>query len=209
MEGTSVMPEAARRTGRSWLVAREYATGILFLAPSLILFAIFILWPIVESVWYSLHANNIIGQATLFVGLEQYVTYFQQSGTWQILGNTLYFAAATVIPTIVLALGISALLTQKLRGIGVFRTLIATPFAFSSATAAVVFATFFSPGVGIFDGFLQELHLTPVHWLTSPNLAMPSVAGMSVWLLLGYDVLVLTAGFGGIPDDVMEASSLD
>lgn len=197
-----------RRTGLSWPAAKEYATGVLFLSPSLVLFAVFILWPIVETVWLSLHANNIIGQATLFVGFRQYATYFQQSGTWQILGNTLYFAAATVIPTIVLALGISAVLAQKLRAIGIFRTLLATPFAFSSATAAVVFATFFSP-VGTFNGFLQQLHLRPVNWLTSPNLAMPSVAAMSVWLLLGYDVLVLTAGFGGIPEDILEASSLD
>lgn len=205
------MPEAAprlRRTGLSRPVAKEYATGVLFLSPSLVLFAVFILWPIVETVWLSLHANNIIGQATLFVGLRQYVTYFQQSGTWQVLANTLYFAAATVIPTIVLALGISALLAQKLRAIGIFRTLLATPFAFSSATAAVVFATFFSP-VGTFNGFLQQLHLRPVNWLTSPNLAMPSVALMSVWLLLGYDVLVLTAGFGGIPEDILEASRMD
>jgi sn-glycerol 3-phosphate transport system permease protein len=188
---------------------RERGVAVLFLVPSLVLFCVFIFWPLVESFSLSVHANDIIGRPTRFVGIQQYVLMVSQPNIRQTLANTGLFAVLTVIPSIVVALALSLLLQQRIAGIGFFRTVMATPFAFSVATASVIFAIFYNPGVGVFNGLLAGLHLPPVGWLTDPSKALYSVAFTTVWLQLGYNVLVLTAGLQAIPEDVYEAANLD
>ena len=180
-----------------------------FLVPSLLLFAFFTFWPLLRSVYLSFHGSDIIGRPTLFVGTRQYEQLLSSPTFRDVLVNTALFTALTVIPSLAIGLLISILLQQRIAGIGLFRTLMATPFAFSVATASVVFAIFFNPGVGVFNGFLYFFHLPPVGWLTDPSKALASVALASVWLQLGYNVLVLSAGLQAIPDEVYEAARLD
>ena len=189
--------------------AGGWLTALAFLAPSLAVFAVFVFWPLVRTVYLSFHGSDIIGRPTLFVGLRQYETLFTSPTVRDVLVNTLFFSLLTVIPSLVLAVLIALLLQQRLAGIGIFRTLMATPFAFSVATASVVFAIFFNPGVGVLNGFLQLLGQHPVGWLTDPSKALPSIALATVWLQLGYNVLVLSAGLNAIPDEVYEAARLD
>jgi sn-glycerol 3-phosphate transport system permease protein len=87
--------------------------------------------------------------------------------------------------------------------------MLATPFAFSVATASVIFQIFFNPGVGVFNGILNLFHVQPVGWLTNPATALYSVALATVWLQLGYNVLVLTSGLQGISEEIYEAARLD
>lgn len=180
-----------------------------FLVPSLLLFAFFTFWPLLRSVYLSFHGSDIIGRPTLFVGTRQYEQLLSSPTFRDVLVNTALFTALTVIPSLAIGLLIAILLQQRIAGIGLFRTLMATPFAFSVATASVVFAIFFNPGVGVFNGFLYFFHLPPVGWLTDPSKALASVALASVWLQLGYNVLVLSAGLQAIPDEVYEAARLD
>ena len=189
--------------------ARELLTAFAFLAPSLVLFGVFIFWPLVRTVYLSFHGSDIIGRPTLFVGLSQYQLLLTSPTVHDVLLTTLLFSLLTVVPSLVLSVLIALLLQQRLNGIGVYRTLMATPFAFSVATASVVFAIFFNPGVGVLNGFLQLLRVHPIGWLTSPSSALPAVALTSVWLQLGYNVLVLSAGLNAIPEEVYEAARLD
>ena len=189
--------------------AREVGTALLFLAPSLALFGLFTFWPLVRTFDLSFYGSDIIGRPTLFVGTRQYGQLLASPTLRDTLVATVLFAGMTVIPSLVLGLVLALLLQARIAAIGVFRTLMATPFAFSVATAAVVFAIFYNPGVGVFNGFLQLLHLRPVGWLTNPSAALPSVAIASVWLQLGYNVLVLSAGLQAIPDEIYEAARLD
>ncbi len=187
----------------------ESYTAALFVAPSLILFGLFIFYPLLRSVSLSFYGNDIIGRPGLFVGLGQYRTLFASPALRETLVNTLLFTLYTVLPGLVVGVLLALLLQLRLRGIGIFRTLMATPFAFSVATAAVVFAVFFNPGVGVFNGLLGLVHIRPQPWLTDPGRALPSVAAATVWLQLGYNVLVLSAGLGAIPEEIYEAAKLD
>ena len=204
--GTSTPAAAGRRPRYR---ARELGAALLCLAPSLLVFALFIFWPVLKSLALSFYGNDIIGRPTLFVGLRQYQELFSSPNLRQTLAATGLFVVMTVVPSLLLGLALALLLQARIAGIGLFRTLMATPFAFSVATASVVFAVFYNPGVGVFNGFLQILHVRPVGWLTNPSLALPSVAAASVWLQLGYNVLVLSAGLQAIPDEVYEAARLD
>ena len=194
---------------RPRLRARETSIAIAFLVPSLLVFSLFTFWPLLRSVYLSFHGSDIIGRPTLFVGSRQYQQLLSSPTFREVLLNTVAFTLLTVLPSLLVGVGIALLLQQRIRGIGLFRTLMATPFAFSVATASVVFAVFYNPGVGVFNGFLQFFHLPPVGWLTDPHWALPAVALASVWLQLGYNVLVLSAGLQAIPEEVYEAARLD
>ncbi len=203
--GVPASGAAARRPRRAGGGA---LTALAFLLPSLAVFGVFIFWPLTRTVYLSLHGNDIIGRPTRFVGLTQYQLMLSSPGLREQLLNTVEFTVLTA-PTLVVSLLLALLLQQRIAAIGVFRTLLATPFAFSVATASVVFAIFFNPGVGVLNGFLQVLHLHPVGWLTDPHAALPSIALASVWLQLGYCVLVISAGLQAIPEELYEAARLD
>lgn len=102
------------------------------------------------------------------------------------------------------------MLNQRIGGMKFFRSAFAIPFAFSVATASVAFSIMYNPASGVLNGILQRLNGPQIHWLTSsPELAMVSVALATVWMNLGYYILVLMAGLGSISDDVVEAARLD
>lgn len=202
-------PSAGVRPPRSRRHAREVATALAFLLPSLAVFCVFIFYPLYRTFFLSLHANNIIGEPTRFVGLDQFRQFFTDSQTVHVLVVTAIFTVMTVIPSVVIGLVLALLLTARVRGIGVFRTLMATPFGFSTATASVAFAVLYNPAVGVFNGILQRIGIAGPHWLTSTGTALFSVALVSVWMQLGYNVLVLSAGLQAIPDELYEAARID
>ena len=188
---------------------REVVTGLLFLTPSLVLFTVWIFYPLGRSVYLSFHGSDILGRPTLFVGLGQYQQLFSSPALRETILRTVVFTLITVIPGLLVGTLLALALQARIRGIGIFRTLLATPFAFSVATASVIFQIFFNPGVGVFNAILNLAHLHPVGWLTNPATALPSVALATVWLQLGYNVLVLSAGLQGIPEEIYEAARLD
>jgi len=199
----------SRATGRERYSTRETATAVAFMAPSLLLFTVWVFYPLGRSVYLSLNGNDLFGRPALFVGGAQFQELFSSPSLRDTIVRTVAFTALTVVPGLVLGTLIALALQAPIRGIGVFRTLLATPFAFSVATASVIFQIFFNPGVGVFNAILALIHLHPVGWLTNPATALPSVALASVWLQLGYNVLVLSAGLQGIPEEIYEAARLD
>jgi len=188
---------------------REVVTALAFVAPSLALFTIWIFYPLLRSIYLSFHGSDLFGSPTVFVGLTQYQQLFTLPDLRETIFRTAAFAVLTVVPGLVLGTLIALALHERIRGIGVFRTMLATPFAFSVATASVIFQIFFNPGVGVFNGILNLFHVAPVGWLTNPATALYSVAVATVWLQLGYNVLVLTSGLQGIPEEIYEAARLD
>jgi sn-glycerol 3-phosphate transport system permease protein len=188
---------------------REVMTALAFVAPSLLLFSIWIFYPLLRSVYLSVHGTDLFGSPTLFVGLAQYQQLFTLPDLRETIVRTGAFTVLTVVPGLVLGVLIALALQARIRGIGIFRTMLATPFAFSVATASVIFQIFFNPGVGVFNGILNLFHVQPVGWLTNPATALYSVALATVWLQLGYNVLVLTSGLQGISEEIYEAARLD
>jgi sn-glycerol 3-phosphate transport system permease protein len=208
VRGWWVRAGAASASGERYST-REVLTGLAFVAPSLALFSVWIFYPLVRSVYLSFHANDLFGRPANFVGLDQYQQLFTSPNLRETIVRTAIFTVLTVVPGLVLGTAIALALQARIAGIGIFRTLLATPFAFSVATASVIFQIFFNPGVGVFNGILNLFHVAPVGWLTNPGTALASVAVATVWLQLGYNLLVLSSGLQGIPDEIYEAAKLD
>ncbi|HEY8472680.1 MAG TPA: sugar ABC transporter permease [Natronosporangium sp.] len=188
---------------------REIGASAGFLLPALAVFGVFTFYPLVRSVWLSFHANDLLGRPVRFVGLDQYTKFFEEPELRRVLLTTALFAILTVLPTLLIGLFLALVLQTRVRGIGVFRTVMATPFAFSAASAAVVFDAFYSPSVGVFNGILHNLGIPQVDWLTSPSVALPSLALVIIWRDIGYAMLVCSAGLQSIPDQLFEAARID
>jgi len=184
---------------RSWL----------YLIPALVVFAIFMFYPLIRSFVLSFQGNDLFGRPVGFVGLEHYQRLFQDPEFHAVLGRTLLFVVLTVAPVIAVSLLLALLLHQKIRGIRFFRTVFASPFAFSVATASVIFAVMFNQATGVLNGILGTFGISRVGWTTDPNIALLSIALTTVWMQMGYNLLVLSAGLGSVPDDVVEAARLD
>lgn len=181
----------------------------LYLVPALAVFALFMFYPLARSFVLSFQGNDILGRPAGFVGAEHYLKLLQDSEFHAVLLRTLVFVVLTVIPVIAISLMLSLLLHQRIRGIRFFRTAFASPFAFSVATASVIFAVMFNQATGVLNGILGTFGIGRVGWITDPHIALISIALTTVWMQMGYNLLVLSAGLGSVPDDIIEAARLD
>lgn len=201
-EGAGGRPTRTGRDRGGWL-------GLVYLAPALIVFALFVFYPLVRSIVLSFQGTDIIGRPAGFVGTENYAQMFSDPDFGQTILVTIAFVVATVVPSIAIALSIALALQGRIRGIRFFRTAFALPFAFSVATASVVFQVLYNPASGVLNGLLSYVGAGPVQWLTNPDLALWSVCATSVWMQLGYNLLILSAGLGAVDEEVVEAARLD
>jgi sn-glycerol 3-phosphate transport system permease protein len=190
------------RTSRSWL-------ALLYLLPALVVFGVFVFWPLVKSVVLSFQGTDILGDPSGWVGFVNYEKLFTDPDFVKVLWVTFAFTVLTVFPSIAIALVLGLLLQNRIRGVRFFRTAFAMPFAFSVATASVIFGVLFNPASGVLNGLLDRIGVDKVHWLTDPDLALWSVSGATVWMQIGYNLLVISAGLGALPDDIIEAARLD
>ena len=189
--------------------ARALGEALLYLAPSLAIFIVFVLIPLVRGVYISLYRTNPLGNPTVFAGLDQYVDLFSSSSFRSSLVATFLFALYSVPFGIVLALLLAVLANQRLRGINVFRTFLSSTIAVSAAVGALMWLLLFNPSLGLLNYLLGLIHLPGPEWLTDPNRAILAVSITTLWLTLGFNIIVLLAGLQGIPEELYESARID
>ena len=201
----AVAPPLARAAGRP---RGERGLSWLLVLPSLAVFALFIFWPLGRTLYLSMLGNDIFGAPSAYVGFQHYTD--MMSGEFgKVLATTGLFTLLSVLPAVLGALVVVLLLEARIRGVRVLRTAFALPFAFSVATASVVFAVIYNPAIGVANGLLETVGADRVNWLTDPSVALPAICITTVWMNFGYNVLVLSAGVAAIPPEVVEAARLD
>jgi sn-glycerol 3-phosphate transport system permease protein len=196
-------------TGAGAASRRGGLAGFVYLLPALVVFGVFVFWPLVKSVILSVQGTDILGNPSGWVGLVNYSKLFSDPDFGKVLWVTFAFTVLTVVPSIAIALVAALMLQGRIRGVRFFRTAFALPFAFSVATASVIFGVLYNPASGVFNGLLSHVGIDKVHWLTNPDMALWSVSAATVWMEIGYNLLVLSAGLGALPEDVLEAARLD
>ncbi|MEW6233184.1 MAG: sugar ABC transporter permease [Chloroflexota bacterium] len=216
---TTIRSAEARRgavaSKEAWLTKarqkelRSLLKGLLYLSPSLLVFLLFVFYPLMRSFHLSLYATDPIGRPAVFVGLDQYQRLFNTPNFLYSLQVSVAFVLYTVPTTILAALFLAVLGSARLRGISVFRTVFSSTIAVSGATASLIFLFLYHPALGALNYFLDVLGLPRVPWLTSPVTALPSVALTTVWLQLGLNTVILLANLLGIPEELYESAKID
>ena len=188
---------------------RSLGEGLVYLAPSLVLFAVFVFIPIGRTFYLSLFNTRVTGQATTFNGIDHYIGLVTSPTFQSGLVATGLFALYTVPVGIALGLMLAVLLNQRLRGINLFRTMMASTIAISAAVGALIWNLLFNPSLGLLNYVLSLVGIRGPEWLIQPGIAVVAVSVTTIWLTLGTNIIVLLAGLQGIPEEIYEAARLD
>ena len=199
---------AAQRRQRA-RAARDLGEALLYLAPSLFLFAVFVFIPLGRTVYLSLFYTSPVGATRGFAGLDHYVDLVSNPAFRRSLVTTFLFVLYTVPGSIVLALGLAVLANRRLRGINVFRTFFSSTIAVSLAVAATIWALMLNPSIGLFNYLLGVVGVRGPAWLTDPGAALVSISLVTIWASLGFNTIVLLAGLQGIPEELYESAKID
>jgi len=189
--------------------ARSLGVGLAYLAPSFILFAAFVFVPLAKTMYLSLFNTRVTGAITSFAGLDQYAELISSPVFHSGLLATALFVLYTVPFGIGLGLVLAVLLNQRLRGINVFRTMMASTIAISAAVGSMIWLLLFNPSLGLLNFVLSLIGIAGPEWLIQPNVAIVAVSITTIWLTLGTNIIVLLAGLQGVPQEIYEAASLD
>ena len=201
-------PSASRRPWRDDLV------GWAFAAPFVILFGVFLAFPILASFLLSFTSFGLRDIAnpvgTSVIGLKNYVDLLADPKFWKALFNTFYFVVVGVPVTLVIGLLIATALS---RGVTRFRTAFRVgyylPVITSIVAIAVVWRFLLNPDSGLINMLLGGLGIKGPVWLADPVFAMPSIIAMAVWRNLGFAMVVFLAGLQTIPSSLYESASID
>jgi multiple sugar transport system permease protein len=192
---------------KSWLDNDTLAAWV-FLVPALILLGIFIIWPIAYLFYLSFTAGSFTSVGTYWVGLKNYWRLLYSPDFWQVLANTVYFTVGTVIPSLVIPLGLAVLLDRSLALRGFLRTSYFLPSIVSLVAAGLGFRWLFQTS-GPVNALLAAVSIPPIPWLQDTFWAMPVLIILSIWKQLGFNMVVFLAGLQSIPPSRYEAAELD
>ncbi|MEV6587150.1 carbohydrate ABC transporter permease [Streptomyces acidicola] len=178
--------------------------------PCVGLLLVFAYWPVVRGVVLSLYGNDLLGDPTRFVGLDQYAELLTDPELRRALLTTVVIAGLSVLLSVGGALAaVLPLRRAARRPRAVVSVLLSMPFAYSAAASAAVFAGLFAPAVGTLNQVLAHLGVTGPEWLRSPEWAILSVSIATAWYEFGFAFLVLLAAMTQLDQQVIEAAALD
>jgi multiple sugar transport system permease protein len=190
------------------LARREELLFYLCISPWLIGFVLFVLGPMIASLFYSLTKWDLLSQPE-FVGFENYVRMLERDPLfWQSLKVTLIYTAAYVPLELIGGLALALLMNRPIRGIAGFRAIFFLPSVLSGVAFVVVWMWLLHPSAGLINASLARFGVQGPRWLADPNTALISLLMMSVWGL-GRDAVIYLAGLKGVPRELYEAGAMD
>ena len=190
------------------LLDNDAIAAWIFLAPALILLGLFLLWPIAYLFYLSFTTGSFTIAGVRLVGLKNYLRLLLTPDFWQVLSNTAYFTIATVIPSLIIPLGLAVLLNHSFALRGILRTAYFIPSITSLVAAGLGFRWLFQTE-GPINALLNAINIEPIPWLGSTIWAMPVLILLSIWKQLGFNMVVFLAGLQAIPPSRYEAAELD
>jgi len=218
-DSTTALVNRTRSRGgtrpRAAAAGRRSVTAYLFLAPFLIIFAVFVLFPAVYGAWISLHVWNPLIDNRPFVGLQNFIDLFTPDSLtfedfWESMRATGIFVVGSVPLLLAIPLLVATLLNRKIKGGTVFRAVFFAPYVLGVAVISVLWRYLLDPQLGAVNAVLGLLGLpSDTPWTVDVPWAWISLIGITVWWTLGLNTVILLAGLKGINPDLYEAASLD
>jgi len=202
-----VIPAALRCLRR--MHRRHYLHAYAFISPVIVLFAIFRVWPSMQTLYFSFFKVELLRHRLTFLGFGNFLDMVQDAVFRQALRNTLVYAAVIVPASAALAMVLAVLFTEEFRLKEVFKAVYFSPTVTSTTAAAVVWWWMYNPQYGLINVLLKLAHLPPQPWLLSSHMALSAIIIFSVWKAVGYNMVIYIAGLQAIPGMFYEAATLD
>ena len=176
----------------------------MFILPAVLGTFIFIIIPVVCSFSLSFTDWDLLNDIK-FVGLDNYKNILTDGLFWKMLGNTFVYAISVSVFGVIIPLILASMLNNKIRGSEFYKTAYFIPFITPMIVIALVWQWIFDPNIGGINTLLN-LH---VNWLYDKAFAMPVLIVVSVWKLIGYNMIIFLSGFASINQELLEASKID
>lgn len=187
---------------------RELVVGLLFVSPWLLGFALFSLYPLASSLYYSFTSYHIIGSPH-WIGWGNFDEMFTQDTLfWTSLWNSTIYTVVSVPLDVAVALILAVLLNMPIPGRRIFRAIFFLPQVVPPVVMAILFTMIFSTQNGLINDLLASVGLGPVDWLSSPDWAMRTLILMTIWGV-GQTMVIFLAGLQDVPAHLYEAAKLD
>ena len=204
---------ARQEPKRSKLARSQARAAWMLSAPALIIMFLFMILPFLMAVYYSFTNRQLVVSAkkpTAFVGIDNYTKVFTNSTAANAFWCTFEYTIILVPAVLVLATLLALLINRKAKGVTLFRTIYFSPQVVTMTVVTVIWRTFFSSGSeGLFNTIAIALGGEAKNWLQNAELAIPSIAVMSIWQCLGMQMIIMLGGLQFIPEDLYEAGTID
>jgi len=184
------------------------ASSYLLVSPYILHFTVFVLFPVGFSLFLTFHEWNIIGPMK-YVGLANYEKLFQDQYFLKSIRNTLVFLGIHIPLQIVTALGLAAILNEKIWFRAFFRGAFFMPVVVSGVVVTVLWQQLYGYELGTINIFLVWLGMDKIGWLIDPSWAMPSIAIMATWKNVGLYIILFLVGLQTVPRSLYEAADLE
>lgn len=186
------------------LINNDKVSATIFLLPAILGSFIFIIIPICLSFYLSFTSWDLLSSIEV-VGLKNYIQLFHSKDFYFILWNTVYYALVTTVFGVLIPLILACFLNSKIKGAEFFKTVYFLPFITPMVVIAIVWAWIFDPNYGLINSILN----THIPWLFDSKYAMNAVIFVSVWKLIGYNMIIFLAGLTAINSNLYEAAKID
>lgn len=203
-------PPAGRRTWRARLARLDVkGAPYAFISPFYLVFLIFGAFPLVYTLWVSLHDWELASGKREWVGLDNYEYLLTDGDFWHATVNTLGIFAMSTVPQLLLAMFLANSLNRSMRAPTLFRIGMVAPLITSTAAVAIVFAQLFDHDYGFINWGLGLVGIDPIEWQVSRGWSWAAIATMVNWRWTGYNTLIFLAAMQAIPKDLYEAAAID
>ncbi|GGB62207.1 carbohydrate ABC transporter permease [Fictibacillus barbaricus] len=186
----------------------DYLWGYVMIAPTMFGLAIFYLWPILQTIYFSFTEWGSFGTFQ-WIGLENYKLMFNDSDLFQSIKNTTIYIIFTVPIGIFISIIIAVLLNQNIKGKSIYRTLYFLPVITMPAAIAMVWKWLYNGDYGLLNYVLSLIGIKGPNWVTNPDIALFSVMVVAIWSGIGYNMVIFLSGLQGIPSTYYEAARID
>lgn len=182
---------------------------VLFTLPAMIPFTVFWLGPLLYVFYLSFTEWDFMSPEKTFVGLDNYISLLKDPAFYKALKVTVLFCAGSVIPVIVLGLGLAALMNTKLKGSTVYQVLLFSPWVTPTVAVSIVWSWIFEPEIGLANTVLGFLGIDKLGWMQDPKWALAGVLIVTIWKSIGWAMIFYLVALRNVPSDLMEAAELD
>jgi multiple sugar transport system permease protein len=186
----------------------ETRSGLLFVAPYLIVFIVLLIYPLLSGIWLSLHKADLFG-GSQFIGFENYARLFRDAVFLKAVRNTLYFVLLTVPPLTLIGLGLALALNNRSRASTLLRGLFFSSSVLSVTIVTLIWRMVLIPDGGLIANVLTRFGLAPIPFLSDAHLALPAIAITTIWWCIGLPMMLFLAALQQVPKELYEAATLD
>jgi multiple sugar transport system permease protein len=180
---------------------------VFFLAPAMLLFAVYVLYPIFSSLWISFFEWDGVGEM-FWVGFGNYIEMWEDDRVHTaIKNNFIWLICFLLAPPLSLALGI--FLNQNLTELKFIKSLFFFPFVVSPVVVGLIFSWFYNPKYGLLDSFLEFIGLNPLAVLSNENIVTFGIIIAALWPQIAYCLILYLTGLAGLNKEIVEAAKID